>query len=107
MTPASVSLELYRDLGPHHFDHRAKAVNLRRLVARRKTSATPFKSPLWQHDPGFCFSLGSHDKRRIASTIGIDQARVAAMLLFRLPSTPIFHAGDGTPNPARAGARPF
>jgi hypothetical protein len=23
-----------------------------------KTSATPFKSPLWRHDPGFCFSLG-------------------------------------------------
>src|SRR3984893_12111415 len=22
-----------------------------------KTSATPFKSPLWRHDPGFCFSL--------------------------------------------------
>jgi transposase len=26
--------ELYRDLGPHHFDDRAKAGNLRRLVAR-------------------------------------------------------------------------
>jgi hypothetical protein len=26
--------ELYRDLGPHHFDHRAKAGTLRRLVTR-------------------------------------------------------------------------
>ena len=33
--------------------------------------------------------LGSHDKPRIASTIGIEQARVAAMLLFVLPGTPI------------------
>ena len=29
-----ISGELYRDLGPHHFDHRAKAVNTRRLVMR-------------------------------------------------------------------------
>jgi alpha-glucosidase len=44
--------------------------------------------------------LGSHDKPRIASTIGIAQARVAAMLLFTLPGTPIFCAGDeiGQPN---------
>jgi hypothetical protein len=36
----------------------------------------------------------------MASRIGIDQARVAAMLLFTLPGTPIFHAGDeiGMPN---------
>jgi transposase len=29
-----ISGELYRDLGPHHFDQRAKAVNTRRLVTR-------------------------------------------------------------------------
>jgi transposase len=29
-----ISGELYRDLGPHHFDQRAKAVNTRRLVVR-------------------------------------------------------------------------
>ena len=29
-----ISGELYRDLGPHHFDQRAKAVNTRRLVMR-------------------------------------------------------------------------
>jgi alpha-glucosidase len=44
--------------------------------------------------------LGSHDKPRIASTLGIEQARVAALLLLTLPGTPIFHAGDeiGKPN---------
>jgi alpha-glucosidase len=44
--------------------------------------------------------LGSHDKPRIVSKIGLDQARIAAMLLFTLPGTPIFHAGDeiGKPN---------
>jgi transposase len=29
-----ISGELYHDLGPHHFDQRAKAVNTRRLVTR-------------------------------------------------------------------------
>jgi alpha-glucosidase len=38
--------------------------------------------------------LGSHDKCRIATRIGSAQARVAAMLLFTLPGTPIFYAGD-------------
>jgi alpha-glucosidase len=44
--------------------------------------------------------IGSHDKPRMASRIGIEQARVAAMLAFTLPGTPIFHAGDeiGMPN---------
>jgi alpha-glucosidase len=44
--------------------------------------------------------LGSHDKPRIATIIGTKQARVAAMLLFTLPGTPIFYAGDelGMPN---------
>ncbi|WP_373414672.1 alpha-amylase family glycosyl hydrolase [Ensifer aridi] len=44
--------------------------------------------------------LGSHDKPRIASQLGLAQARIAAMLLFMLPGTPIFYAGDeiGMPN---------
>ncbi len=44
--------------------------------------------------------LGGHDKPRIASTVGVEQARIAAMLLLTLPGTPIFHAGDeiGMPN---------
>jgi alpha-glucosidase len=44
--------------------------------------------------------LGSHDKSRIATSAGIVQARIAAMLLFTLPGTPIFLSGDeiGLPN---------
>jgi alpha-glucosidase len=38
--------------------------------------------------------LGSHDKGRIASRIGKEQARIAAMLLLTLPGTPILFAGD-------------
>jgi alpha-glucosidase len=38
--------------------------------------------------------IGSHDKKRIASIIRADQARIAAMLLFTLPGTPMFYAGD-------------
>jgi alpha-glucosidase len=38
--------------------------------------------------------LGSHDKPRIATRIGLKQARIAAMLLFTLHGTPIFYAGD-------------
>jgi alpha-glucosidase len=38
--------------------------------------------------------LGSHDKKRIASMIGPDQARISAMLLFTLPGTAICYAGD-------------
>jgi alpha-glucosidase len=38
--------------------------------------------------------IGSHDKKRVASVIGPDQARVSAMLLFTLPGTPVFYAGD-------------
>ncbi|HVY79550.1 MAG TPA: alpha-amylase family glycosyl hydrolase [Steroidobacteraceae bacterium] len=38
--------------------------------------------------------VGGHDKSRIASRIGPARARVAAMLLFTLPGTPILFAGD-------------
>jgi len=38
--------------------------------------------------------LGNHDKSRIASRIGIDQARVAAMLLLTLRGTPTLYYGD-------------
>jgi alpha-glucosidase len=41
-----------------------------------------------------CWVIGSHDKKRIASVIGPEQARLAAMLLFTLPGTAIFYAGD-------------
>jgi alpha-glucosidase len=38
--------------------------------------------------------IGSHDKKRIASAIGPDQARIAAILLSTLPGTAVFYAGD-------------
>ena len=39
---------------PHHFDRRADAAD-QTPRRRLKTSATMFNSPLWRHDPGFCF----------------------------------------------------
>jgi alpha-glucosidase len=38
--------------------------------------------------------IGSHDKPRIASTLGEARARLAALLLLTLPGSPIFYAGD-------------
>jgi alpha-glucosidase len=38
--------------------------------------------------------IGSHDKKRIASSRGAEQARLAAMLFLTLPGTAIFYAGD-------------
>jgi alpha-glucosidase len=41
-----------------------------------------------------CWVIGSHDKPRIASCIGLGKTRLAAMLLLTLPGPPVFHAGD-------------
>ncbi len=38
--------------------------------------------------------LGNHDQPRVASRIGLEQARVAAMLLLTLRGTPTFYYGD-------------
>ncbi|CAN5275128.1 alpha-amylase family glycosyl hydrolase [soil metagenome] len=38
--------------------------------------------------------LGNHDRQRIANRVGIDQARVAAMLLLTLRGTPTLYYGD-------------
>jgi alpha-glucosidase len=38
--------------------------------------------------------LGNHDRSRIASRVGVAQARVAAMLLFTLRGTPTLYYGD-------------
>jgi alpha-glucosidase len=56
--------------------------------------------------------IGSHDKPRVARRLGPDQARVAALLLFTLPGTPIFYAGDelglcGVPIPSEHSRDPF
>ena len=38
--------------------------------------------------------LGNHDRPRVASRVGQDQARVAAMLLLTLRGTPTLYYGD-------------
>jgi alpha-glucosidase len=38
--------------------------------------------------------LGNHDRKRVASRVGHDQARVAAMLLLTLRGTPTLYYGD-------------
>jgi alpha-glucosidase len=38
--------------------------------------------------------LGNHDTPRVASRVGLAQARVAAMLLLTLPGTPVLYQGD-------------
>lgn len=45
-----------------------------------------------QHWPNWV--LGNHDKPRIAARIGIEQARVAALLLLTLRGTPTMYYGD-------------
>jgi alpha-glucosidase len=40
------------------------------------------------------FVFGNHDKSRIATRIGFDQAKVAAVLLLTLPGMPVIYYGD-------------
>lgn len=40
------------------------------------------------------FVLGNHDKPRIATRVGLDQAKVAAVLLLTLPGMPVLYYGD-------------
>ena len=40
------------------------------------------------------YVLGNHDESRLATRLGPDQARVAAMLLLTLPGTPTLYYGD-------------
>jgi alpha-glucosidase len=56
--------------------------------------------------------LGNHDNPRIASRVGIDQARIAAMLLLTLRGTPTMYYGDelgmlNVPIPADRVRDPF
>jgi alpha-glucosidase len=43
---------------------------------------------------GRSWVLGNHDQPRLASRLGPEQARVAAMLLFTLPGSPTWYYGD-------------
>ncbi len=51
-----------------------------------EASLPPFGWPTWV--------LGNHDKPRVASRIGAEQARIAAMLLLTLRGTPTMYYGD-------------
>jgi len=62
------------------------AENIRSIVEEYETSLPPFATPNWV--------LGNHDQPRLASRIGHDQARVAAMLLFTLRGSPTWYYGD-------------
>ncbi|MDO8877393.1 MAG: alpha-amylase family glycosyl hydrolase [Pseudolabrys sp.] len=56
------------------------------LIDRYENSLPPGAWPNWV--------LGNHDRPRLASRIGAEQARVAAMLLLTLPGTPFLYYGD-------------
>lgn len=56
------------------------------LIDRYEAALPPGAWPNWV--------LGNHDRRRIASRVGRDQARVAAMLLLTLRGTPTLYYGD-------------
>ena len=56
------------------------------LVKRYETALPPGGWPNWV--------LGNHDKPRIASRVGVAQARVAAVLLLTLRGTPTMYYGD-------------
>jgi alpha-glucosidase len=57
-----------------------------RLVAEYEAALPPGGWPNWV--------LGNHDRPRLASRIGRDQARIAAMLLLTLRGTPTIYYGD-------------
>jgi alpha-glucosidase len=88
-------LPLNYGLGDSQWDESS----LRRTIQTYLDRVPPHAWPDWV--------IGSHDKPRVASRVGSAQARVAAMLLFTLPGTPILYAGDeigmenGTVPPAR------
>ena len=65
---------------------RWRALDLFYGMNRYEACLPPFAWPNWV--------LGNHDKPRIASRVGPEQARVAAMLLLTLRGTPTIYSGD-------------
>lgn len=63
-----------------------QAESLRAIVERYEALLPSQAWPNW--------SLGNHDKHRIASRLGVDQARVAMMLLLTLRGTPTIYYGE-------------
>ncbi len=62
------------------------ARGLARLIDEYERALPPGGWPNWV--------LGNHDRPRIATRIGVDQARVAAVLLLTLRGTPTLYYGD-------------
>ncbi len=62
------------------------ARSIAKLIDQYETALPPNGWPNWV--------LGNHDRPRIASRVGIDQARIAAMLLLTLRGTPTIYYGD-------------
>jgi alpha-glucosidase len=62
------------------------ARGIARLIDEYESKLPPGGWPNWV--------LGNHDNSRIASRVGVDQARVAAMLLLTLRGTPTMYYGD-------------
>jgi alpha-glucosidase len=62
------------------------ARSIERIIADYEAALPPGAWPNWV--------LGNHDRPRVASRVGPDQARVAAMLLLTLRGTPTLYYGD-------------
>jgi alpha-glucosidase len=65
---------------------RWQAQSIAKLIDQYEAALPPGGWPNWV--------LGNHDRPRIASRVGPDQARVAAMLLLTLRGTPTIYYGD-------------
>jgi alpha-glucosidase len=65
---------------------RWQARSIAKLIEEYEAALPPGAWPNWV--------LGNHDRPRIASRVGPDQARVAAMLLLTLRGTPTIYYGD-------------
>ena len=82
-----------RDLNGVHFPYNFalltanwSAGEIAKLIDEYETALPPGGWPNWV--------LGNHDRPRLASRIGVAQARVAAMLLLTLRGTPTLYYGD-------------
>jgi len=62
------------------------ARSIERIIAEYEAALPPGAWPNWV--------LGNHDRPRVATRVGPDQARIAAMLLLTLRGTPTLYYGD-------------
>jgi alpha-glucosidase len=82
-----------RDLGGVHFPYnfalltaKWNALSLAKLIEEYEAALPSGGWPNWV--------LGNHDRPRLATRIGLEQVRVAAMLLMTLRGTPTLYYGD-------------